>query len=151
MISKTLARVAFGLSGLGLWAATPAEAWDFTPGLPCILSHSSNGSQVELTYDPRVPVYTISVTRTAPWPDAPVFSMRFSGTAALEIFTDRHVLSNDARRVTVTDRGFGNVLDGLQFNDTAVANIGTVTVEIPLAGAAEPVAAFRLCRPVAGA
>ena len=47
--------------------------------------------------------------------------------------------------VTVTDTGFGNVLDGLELNDTATALIGTAQVAVPLSDAATAVRAFRTC------
>ena len=131
--------------------ASPAAAWDFTPGLPCLLTHEAGETRMELTYDPTGPLYTITVTRAAPFPDAPLFGMRFEGVAAGTISTDRHVLSNGGRSITVTDRGFGNVLNGLQFNDTATALIGAEAVVFSLDGASGPVAAFRQCRPVPGA
>jgi len=127
-------------------AGQPAAAWDFTPGLPCRLIHDAAAAQVELTYDPTQPLYTITLRRPAPWPDAPVFSLRFDGPAPLTISTNRHVLSDGGRALTVTDTGFGNVLDGLQFNRTATALIGGEEITVSLDGAAEPVAAFRLCR-----
>ena len=127
-------------------AGHPAAAWDFTPGLPCRLSHDAAAAQVELTYDPTQPLYTITLRRTEPWPDAPVFSLRFDGPDPLTISTTRHVLSDGGRALTVTDTGFGNVLDGLQFNRTATALIGGEEIAVPLDGAADPVAAFRLCR-----
>ena len=124
---------------------TPALGWEFTPGLPCRLTHESPDARVELTHDPMAPLYTITITRDAPWPEAPAFAMRFDGPAALSIGTDRHVLSQDGRALTVTDRGFGNVLDGLQYNTTAWAIAGDVAVPFALDGAAAPVAAFRAC------
>jgi hypothetical protein len=45
----------------------------------------------------------------------------------------------------VTDSGFGNVLDGLQFNDTATAVTGAAELRIPLEGAAPAVEDFRAC------
>ncbi len=127
-------------------AGHPAAAWDFTPGLPCRLTHDAAAAGVELTYDPTQPLYTITLRRPAPWPEADVFSLRFEGPAPLTISTNRHVLSDGGRALTVTDTGFGNVLDGLQFNRTATALIGGEEVTVPLDGAADPVAAFRLCR-----
>ena len=127
-------------------AGQPALAWDFTPGLPCVLTHDIGAAQVELTFDPTQPLYTITIRRAAPLPDAPVFSMRFEGAAGLTISTSRHVLSDGGRALTVTDTGFGNVLDGLQFNRKAVAVIGGEEIAFPLDGATDPVAAFRACR-----
>lgn len=130
---------------------TTAQAWEYTPGLPCILSHSEGDTEIELTYDPTKPLYSVTVRKSDPWVGANTFAMRFSGPRGLAISTDRHNLSGDGRSVTVEDTGFGNVLDGLQFNDTVTALLGDAAVSFQLAGAAGPVAAFRLCRPTPGA
>ncbi|MEM9575868.1 MAG: hypothetical protein AAF999_02515 [Pseudomonadota bacterium] len=132
-------------------SAGAAQAWDFTPGLPCVLRHKSGQAEIELTYDPTKPLYAVTVRREAPWSDHPVFAMRFDGAASLGISTDRHTLSRDGRSLTVEDTGFGNVLNGLQFNDTVTAILGDDTVQFSLAGAADPVADFRLCRAEPGA
>lgn len=128
-----------------LLTTSTAQAWEFTPGLPCRLTHDTGSAQVELTYDPTGPLYSITVTVSEPWPDAPAFGMRFDGPQGRAIGTDRHVLSEGGRALTVMDRGFGNVLDGLQFNHTAWAMSGDRQVSFALDGAAEPVAAFRAC------
>lgn len=128
----------------------PAFAWDVTVGPVCRLVHDTGQAQVELTFDPMRPWYTITVTRDEAWPDAGIFTMRFEGAAPNQIATARHSFSDDGLGLTAADRGFGNVLDGLQFNDTAYAVAGDVTVAIPLDGAADPVQIFRLCQPVAG-
>lgn len=125
--------------------AQVSQAWEFTPGLPCLLTHEFGSVSVELTYDPTAPLYTISVTQAAPFTPAPIFSIRFVGKAPLTISTDRHRFSNDGRTLTVQDRGFGNVLNGLQFNEVAAAMLGAQVIPIPLDGAAGPVAAFRDC------
>lgn len=130
--------------------SSPALAWEFTPGLPCTLTSETETAQIELTYDPTVPLYTVTVRQTDQLPEGPIFAMRFDGPAGLSISTDRHVLSNDKRAVTVQDRGFGNVLNGLQFNNTATALIGDTEIPFPLDGAEEPVAAFRTCKPQPG-
>lgn len=128
-----------------LTLATPTYAWEFTPGLPCRLSHETKDARIELTYDPTQPRYSLTITRPAPWPDVPGFAMRFDGSLLIAIGTDRHVLSEDGTALSVTDSGFGNVLDGLQYNSTATAQAGAAEVSFSLAGAAEPVAAFRAC------
>jgi hypothetical protein len=133
------------LALLALCLAGPAHAWEFTPGLPCILSHDAPGARIVLTFDPTAPLYTVTVTGEAPWPGAPVFSMRFDGPRGLTISTTRHVLSEDGRALTVTDTGFANVLDGLEFNDSATAFSGGVETRLSLDGAAEPVRLFRAC------
>jgi len=129
---------------LGL-LTTPAHAWTFTPGSPCLLTHTTDSAQIKLTYDPALPLYTLSITRTAPFAPAPLFAVQFQGANPIAISTDRHTLTNDNRTITVTDSGFGNVLNGLQFNFTAIATLGDQTVEIPLIGAADPVTDFRAC------
>jgi hypothetical protein len=128
-----------------------AQAWTFTPGLICRLSHETAEAKIELTYDPAKPLYSLTISRADPLPKVEPFVMRFNGPAGRVISTDRHSFSNDTTAVTAQDRGFGNVLDGLQFNDTAEAILGSTTLTFALKGAAEPVAAFRACDVAAGA
>jgi hypothetical protein len=125
--------------------ATPALAWEVsTDGPVCVLTHAEADIALRLTYDPGPPLYTITLTRTeSDWPDAPVFALQFAGPQPNLISTDRHV--TDGPALTVTDRGFGNVLDGLQFNDTATALIGDAEISIPLEDAAAAIATFRAC------
>ena len=131
--------------------AASAAAWEARIGLICELAHATPDADIRLTYDPAMPEYTITIRlRDGAWPDAPVFAMRFDGPQGRTISTDRHARSADGAALTVTDRGFGNVLDGLQFNDTATALAGDTAVAVPLEGAAPAVAAFRACRPAAG-
>lgn len=131
---------------LAIFFAGPAAAWEFTPGLPCYLRHADGAVEVELTHDPTQPLYTITIRQPEAWPRAAIFAMRFEGDNALMISTDRHVISPDGKSVTVTDRGFGNVLNGLQFNATVTALLGEAEVRFSLDGAVEPVADFRICR-----
>jgi hypothetical protein len=129
-----------------LLAAAPAQAWEFTPVPVCTLSHAEEGRSVTVTWDPRQPEpYAIRVEGPAPWPEGPVFSIEYAGPRPLGISTARHRLSGDGRAVTVSDTGFGNVLDGIEFNATATAVMGEARVPFSLAGAAEPVRAFRAC------
>jgi len=128
--------------------ATPTHAWEFSPGAPCLLTHAGAEARVTLTYDPTEPLYSITITRPVPWPEAPAFHMRFDGPQGRMIGTDLHSLSPDGHSLTVTDRGFGNVLDGLQYNHRAYAQTGDVVVSLSLEGASVPVAAFRACAPV---
>lgn len=130
--------------------AAPAHAWEFTPGLPCLLTHRTAEAEIELTYDPTLPLYSVTIRQNEPLEPADIFAMRFDGPSGLTISTNRHSLSPDRRAVTVEDRGFGNVLKGLQFNNTATALLGDHEISFPLVGAAEPVAAFRLCKPEPG-
>jgi hypothetical protein len=129
-----------------LLLATPLHAWEAVPGPVCTLTHEAPDAAVRLTYDPRVPEYAITITRrAAPWAEGDVFALRFDGPRSNMISTDRQVLSDGGMSLTVTDRGFGNVLDGLQFNDTATALIGEDAVSLSLDGAAPAVQAFRDC------
>lgn len=126
--------------------ATPAAAWQAgVDGALCTLTHVEGDAQVRLTFDPSVPLYTIAVSGAEPWPTAPGFSMTFEGPRPNTIRTDRHILSLDRGTLSVSDRGFGNVLDGLQFNTTALAVSGAAVVEVSLDGAAAEVEAFRAC------
>jgi hypothetical protein len=125
--------------------SSPAAAWEFTPGTPCLLSHDKGSARIELTFDPTVPIYSITISQAASLPETDVFAMRFDGPAGLTISTDRLARAASGTSVTVTDSGFGNVLNGLQFNQTATAILGETTIRFPLTGAAEPVAAFRAC------
>jgi hypothetical protein len=134
---------------LALPLAAPSAAWEASVGAVCTLTHETESASLRLTYDPALPEYTITVTlKGAVWPDAPVFAMRFDGARPNTIATDRQVLSEGGTALTVTDRGFGNVLDGLQFNETATAFSGDTAVTVPLAGASGPVQAFRDCAPM---
>ncbi len=126
----------------------PAQAWDHTIGDICTLSHQTETATIHLTYDPAKPLYTLKVTREGGWPQSPFFGMRFDGRQPNAISTNRHVHQEDA--VFVADVGFGNVLDGLQFNDTAYALTEGEFAAFPLDGAAPHVQAFRDCMPNAG-
>lgn len=127
-------------------AASPAAAWEFTPTPVCTLWHDTPDANLRVTYDPRLTEpYAIAIARAAPWPEAPVFSMTFDGSRGLTISTDRQTLSSDRTTLTVTDRGFGNVLNGLEFNVMATARLGNDALAFPLAGAAPEVRAFRAC------
>ncbi len=142
MSYRTLAILAF----LWLLPATGAHAWQAgVEGRICTLEHSGAEAEARLTFDPAGPLYTISLTRTDPWPEAAVFAIRFEGPRALTISTTRHVLSDGKRTLTVTDRGFGNVLDGLELNALAIALAEDTRVVLDLSAAAPEVAAFRAC------
>jgi hypothetical protein len=108
---------------------------------------------VTVTWDPRqAEPYAIRIDGPAPWPDGARLLDRLCGPRPLGISTARHRLTEGGRAVTVTDTGFGNVLDGLEFNATATAVMGGARVPFSLDGAAEPVRAFRACTeaPLAG-
>lgn len=130
---------------LCLLAATPATAWEFSALPVCTVSQTEVPPQVVMTFDPGTALYAISVTHPDVWAEGRTFSMQFVGPSALTISTDRQVLSDDSRTLTVTDTGFGNVLNGLQFNDFVVAALDGDSLVIPLLGAAPAVEAFRDC------
>ncbi len=126
--------------------ASPATAWEFSANPVCTLSHQAGSMAVELQYDPRLDApYSISLSVPTGWPNAPLFGLEFSGESALTITTPEHSLSDDGTTLTVRDRGFGNVLDGLEFNQTATAFSGATTRQMSLDGAAKAVRAFRAC------
>ncbi len=125
-----------------LFFTAPVHAWEFSAAPICTLTHSEPGAEVRLTYDPRGPLYTITLTGPD-WPSDEVFAIRFDGPRPLTITTNRQQIEGPA--LTVTDRGFGNVLNGLEFNQTATAILGDTALPISLTDAAEPVRAFRAC------
>lgn len=123
--------------------AAPAHAWEFTPNPICTLSHTEPTADIAVTYDHATRLYAIAVTSPDGWPKAAAFSIRFDGAQPSTISTTRH--STDANTLTVTDVGFGNVLDGLEFNATATAFTQTAAVTVSLTGAAPEVQKFRAC------
>ena len=126
-----------------LLLTTPAHAWEFSPTPICTLTHSEAAMDVKLTYDHATGLYAIALTQPQAWPNAPAFSIRFDGARPNTISTTRHV--TDGATLTVTDQGFGNVLDGLEFNSTATAFTNTSAASVSLEGAAAPVQRFRAC------
>lgn len=135
-----------GIAAICMLAIGPAFGWEAgVEGRLCTLSHSDENGDVRLTFDPSIPLYTITLTAPDPWPVAPFFSMVFDGGSPNIIRTERHVLSPDRYSLSVSDRGFGNVLDGLQFNATASGISGPAVVTLSLEGAADEVSAFRNC------
>lgn len=131
---------------IALLLATPAQAWDFTATPICTILNDTPTLQVRVTFDPsQAQPYAITLTRPDPWPRTDTFGLSFTGPAAMTIGTDRHQLSNDGRTLTVTDTGFGNVLDGLAFNGTATALAGDLAVPFDLTGARPAVEAFKAC------
>ena len=127
--------------------ASPAAGWEFSATPLCMLRHDTEAASVRIIRDPdATEPYALTVTRAVGWDAAPSFALRFDGPRRLTIATQRHRLSPDRRTLTVTDRGFGNVLDGLEFNDRATAVTGSAEVGFGLDGAAEAVRAFRACR-----
>ncbi|PSL18156.1 hypothetical protein [Shimia abyssi] len=130
---------------LALALTTPAHAWQATVGDICTLSHATDDAEIFLTFDPTQPLYTLTVTlNTTTWAEAPWFAMRFDGPSRIDISTGRHAINGAT--LSVADRGFGNVLDGLEFNDTALAFTENQVAVFPLAGAAPEVRTFRECQ-----
>ena len=122
---------------------SPAAAWEAVPGPICLLTHEEPGAAVRVSYDPTGPIYAITVTGAEPWADSTLFGIRFTGPAGLTITTNRHQI--DGASLTVSDSGFGNVLNGLQYNATATAMLGGQSVTVSLDGAAPEVKKFRAC------
>lgn len=133
------------LAAAPLSSPAPALAWEAIAGPICELVHDDETASVRLTYDPAIPEYSIAITVERQWPGAPVFAMRFDGPRGNTISTNRHMLSDGGATLTVTDSGFGNVLNGLEFNRTAIAATGDRAVVLSLADAAPAVQAFRAC------
>lgn len=132
--------------------ATPAQAWDFSATPVCTIANDTPTLSIRVTYDPaEARPYAITLTRPDPWPRTETFGLNFGGSAGMTIGTDRHTLSNDDRTLTVTDTGFGNLLDGLANNATAAALAGDLTVPFDLTGARPAVDAFRACGTVPSA
>lgn len=131
-----------------LLVAAPATAWEASSDGPvCRLDHELKDGNVTVSYDPRKDQpYAIDLDRqNGPWADAPVFALRFDGPGQRTISTDRHQLSDGNDRLTVTDKGFGNVLSGLATNFVAIAMLGEQSLIIPLTGAAPEVERFVNC------
>lgn len=125
--------------------AAPALAWEARPGPVCELVHDGKTAAVRVTYDPAIPEYAIAITPDRPWRKGPIFAMRFDGPRSNLITTGRHVISGGGATLTVTDKGFGNVLNGLEFNHTATALLGEQAVSVSLDGAGPAVRDFRAC------
>lgn len=128
---------------------SPASAWEFRAGLPCLLTHEEPALTVELTHDPTQPLYSITLRRDEPWPDAPIFSIEFENGPVIS--TPLHALTEGGRALSVADRGFGNVIAGLIAGGTAVAQLGDVRVPFSLNGAADPARDYAACVPPVGA
>jgi len=124
----------------------PALSWEFTADPVCTLSHSLPGAEIVLTYDPARPEYTLRLTRSdTPWPEAPSFALVFEGGYPLQLGTAEHRLTDAGATLVVRDSGFGNVLNGMERNRTAIALTGQTALRIPLDGVTEPLARFRAC------
>lgn len=129
-----------------LMTTSPTLAWQarMVDGV-CELTHEDEAAQVRVTYDPAIPEYAIAITSDLGWSPSAIFAIRFDGPRGLMISTSRQVISDGGATLTVRDRGFGNVLDGLEFNDSATALLGDQAVAFALDGAEPAVRAFRAC------
>lgn len=134
------------LFALAVVAPQSVAAWQMRDTPICTLSHTGAEAEIVITYDPRLPEYRLVVTLDPDkWDNSPTFGMVFNGPRSLRIGTDRHQLSADRHDLSVADRGFGNVLDGLEFNDRAIAATAGTSVNFDLTDAAPAVRAFRDC------
>ncbi len=121
-----------------------AVAWEFTPEPICTLTHSNAQADVKITFDAAQPLYTLTITlKDGVWAPSPGFGMTFVGPMGLSISTGAHQISGNS--LTVSDSGFGNVLNGLEFNTVATSFTASQSVDMSLQTAAEPVRAFRAC------
>lgn len=129
-----------------LLVTSPAAAWEFSATPICTLTETSEAGEITVTYDPAITEYTITVSLPqGRWPTDLVFGMAFANDRPISIQTDQHSISPDGRSITVKDRGFGNVLNGLEFNSRAYAILGDTSVSIDLAGIGPAITAFRDC------
>lgn len=125
-------------------APATARAWTFSPDPICTISERQADLRIEVTFDPATGLYALVVSRDAGWPAAPILALRFDrGMGDLTISTDRHVV--DGPRLTVTDRGFGNVLRGLEFFGRGTLSTGDLSLSFDTTAAAGAVTAFRAC------
>ena len=131
--------------------ATPAAAWEASRSGPvCLLTHQTEDATVTVSHDATQSIpYAIALTRADGWDAGPLFAIRFDGQGQRTITTDRHQVTDNT--LTVTDRGFGNVLDGIAQNDVAIAVTGETALTFPLTGAAPAVEAFKVCAANLGA
>ncbi|MEM7720184.1 MAG: hypothetical protein AAF222_13370 [Pseudomonadota bacterium] len=128
-----------------VFVASPAFGWEASrEGPVCLLTHDTEDAKIIVSHDISKAVpYAIDLTRADGWQAGPLFAIRFDGLGPLTITTDRHTVTD--RTLTVTDTGFGNVLDGIARNFVALATSGTTALVIPLEGAAPEVEKFKSC------
>lgn len=127
-------------------ASASLADWRFEESTICVLTGETSDSIVVLTHDYAEGRYTISMQRPGQtWQPGPTLSIAFEGGRPLTISTDRHALSEAGDVLSVSDRGFGNVLDGMQFNEQMTILTGEHSVVVPLNQAAPEVQDFRDC------
>jgi len=121
-----------------------AIAWEFSPEPICTLTHSNAEADLTITFDASQPLYTLTITlKDGVWAQSPGFGMTFVGPMGLSISTGAHQINGST--LTVSDSGFGNVLNGLEFNTLARSFTEAQVVDMSLQSAAAPVRAFRAC------
>ncbi len=126
--------------------ASPATAWEFSALPICTLTEVAEEGTMTVTYDAAITEYEITVTLAdSTWPSDTTFGMAFASDRPISIQTDRFTLSPDGRSLTVKDRGFGNVLNGLEYNTRAYAMLGDTTIGFSLDGIGPAISAFRAC------
>lgn len=143
-----MARIVFKslLAFLLLIPSLVSASWRFDETTACVITGETPETVVVVIHDYQAGRYTIAVSQTGQtWTPGPDLSIAFQGGRELVIGTDQHFLSDEGDVLMVTDRGFGNVLDGMQFNQRMTINTGEHIVKIDLNGAAAAVAEFRDC------
>ena len=128
-----------------LLITTPALAWETKSGRVCELTHEAEEADVRIIYDPSIAEYAIEITLDRAWSPGPNFAIRFDGPRGRTISTTRHMFQSGGLTLTVKDQGFDNVLNGLEFNETATALLGDQAIIVGLDGAGPAVRAFRSC------
>ncbi len=124
----------------------PAAAWEFSPDPICTLSHQTAELEFIITHDVAARTYTLAITlQDTAWQPSPTFGVSYSGSMPINISTIQHRLSDDAKTLTVSDSGFDNVLNGLEFNHTATAMTQSQSLSVRTRGISKPMAAFRAC------
>ena len=132
------------LIALVVFLPTYASAWEFSLTPLCTLTHQSEHARIEITHDPAIPEYRMTLDLfTEPWARSETFGMTFRGGRSLTIGTNRHII--DKSRLSVSDTGFGNVLNGLEYNALAIAFTSSQSIQFSLAEAAPEVRKFRSC------
>lgn len=125
-------------------------AWEFRAEPVCTLEHDTGEAAIAITYDHTTSEYRLDLTLAGKnWSPSSNFGIAFEGRRPLTIGTQRH--RTDGSTLSVTDSGFGNVLDGLEFNDRAIAFTGKQFAALPLDSAGVPVRQFRACTETAPA
>lgn len=139
-------RLARLLALAAVCSAGPAMSWEFQSSAICTLSHSAIDGDLEITFDGRLEEpYRLTLTRSERWIRGEIFVLQFGGARPGTLTTERHRIRDNGLSLSVTDKGFDNVLNGLEFNLAAFAFMGSHVFAISLNGAAPEVRKFREC------